>query len=205
MIGLARPFILSVWFEPGPPLPPTSSRSRLLLLAPFKGGRSTTSSAAVQVPTHQLPTALPPTPSAKNALGMGHPLFVRVLTKCKGEGQECPSHTVRASLRLRTLVESRVVRCSRYNVDMASERRTIRISETLGQRLRRRSRMKGRPESARVREALETYLGQSAEARPAYELAEEAGLIGLIGRGRKAPRKNLSTARRHFLGLGKSK
>jgi predicted DNA-binding protein len=89
--------------------------------------------------------------------------------------------------------------------DMASGRLTIRIPETLGQRLRRRSQMKGQPESALVREALETYLGQSVEPRPAYQLAEEAGLIGLIGRGRKAPPKDLSTARRHFEGFGKSK
>jgi predicted DNA-binding protein len=89
--------------------------------------------------------------------------------------------------------------------DMASGRLTIRIPETLGQRLRRRSRMKGQPESALVREALERYLGQSAEPRPAYELAEEAGLIGLIGGGRKSPPKDLSTARRHFNGFGKSK
>jgi len=89
--------------------------------------------------------------------------------------------------------------------DMASGRLTIRIPETLGERLRRRSRMKGQPESVLVREALETYLGQSAEPRPAYELAEEAGLIGLIGRGRKAPPKDLSTARRHFEGFGNSK
>jgi hypothetical protein len=65
--------------------------------------------------------------------------------------------------------------------------------------------MKGQPESALVREALETYLGQSAEPRPAYELAEEAGLIGLIGRGHKAPAKDRSTARRHFEGFGNSK
>lgn len=89
--------------------------------------------------------------------------------------------------------------------DMASGRLTIRISETLGQRLRRHSLMKGQPESALVREALETYLGQSSEPRPAYELAEEAGLIGLIGRSRKAPPKDLSTARRHSKGFGKSK
>jgi predicted DNA-binding protein len=88
--------------------------------------------------------------------------------------------------------------------DMASGRLTIRIPETLGQRLRRRSRMQGQPESALVREALETYLGQSAEPRQAYDLAEEAGLIGCIGRGRKAPAKDLSTARRHFEGFGKS-
>jgi predicted DNA-binding protein len=88
--------------------------------------------------------------------------------------------------------------------DMASDRITIRIPETLGQRLRYRSRMKGLPESELVREALETYLGQSAEARPAYELAEEAGLIGCIGRGPRAPAKDLSTHPRHFEGFGKS-
>src|SRR5580700_2227262 len=76
--------------------------------------------------------------------------------------------------------------------------RLIRIPETLAQRLRRRSRMKGQPESALVREALETYLSQSAEPRPAYELAEEAGLIGCIGRVRKAPAKDLSTAPHRF-------
>jgi predicted DNA-binding protein len=89
--------------------------------------------------------------------------------------------------------------------DMASGRLTIRIPETLGQRLRRRSRMNGQPESALIREALETYLGRSAELRPAFELAEEAGLIGCVGRGRKAPPKDLSTALRHFDGFGKSK
>ena len=89
--------------------------------------------------------------------------------------------------------------------DMASGRLTIRIPETLGQRLRRRSRMQGLPESALVREALETYLGQAAELRPVYELAEEAGLIGCIGRGRKSPAKDLSAASCHFEAFGRSK
>lgn len=89
--------------------------------------------------------------------------------------------------------------------DMAPGRLTIRIPETLGQRLRHRSRLQGQPESALVREALETYLGQTAEARPAYELAEEAGLIGCIGNGRKSPPKDLSTNPRHMEGFGKSK
>jgi predicted DNA-binding protein len=89
--------------------------------------------------------------------------------------------------------------------DMASNRITIRIPETLGQRLRHRSRMRGQPESALVREALETYLGQPSEARPAYELAEEAGLIGCIGRGPKSPAKDLSTNPRHLEGFGKSR
>ena len=88
---------------------------------------------------------------------------------------------------------------------MASDRITIRIPETLGQRLRYRSRMRGQPESELVREALETYLGQPAEGRPAYDLAEEAGLIGCIGKGRKSPPRDLSTNPRHFEGFGKSK
>ena len=92
--------------------------------------------------------------------------------------------------------------------DMASGRITIRLPETLEQRLRHRSRMKGQPESALIREAIETYLGESSEPRPAYELAEEAGLIGCIGRGSstaKAPARDLSTNPRHFVGFGKSK
>ncbi|HEY4960918.1 MAG TPA: ribbon-helix-helix protein, CopG family [Terriglobales bacterium] len=89
--------------------------------------------------------------------------------------------------------------------DMASDRITIRLPETLGQRLRHRSRIKGQPESELVREALETYLGQPTEARPAYELAEEAGLIGCIGRGPKSPPADLSSSPRHMEGFGKSK
>ncbi len=85
--------------------------------------------------------------------------------------------------------------------DMASNRITIRIPETLGQRLRSHSRMQGKPESELVREALESYLGQTAEARPAYELAREAGLIGCV---RRAPR-DLSTNPRYFADFGKSK
>jgi predicted DNA-binding protein len=89
--------------------------------------------------------------------------------------------------------------------DMTSERITIRIPEPLSQRLRQRSRMQGQPESALVREALETYLGQPAQSRAAYDLAEEAGLIGCIGRGPDSPAKDLSTNPRHFEGFGKSK
>lgn len=92
--------------------------------------------------------------------------------------------------------------------DMASDRITIRIPDTLGQRLRRRSRLEGQPESALVREALESYLGRSGESRPAYELAEEAGLVGCIAatagsNPRKLPPKDLSTNPRHLQGMGK--
>jgi predicted DNA-binding protein len=85
--------------------------------------------------------------------------------------------------------------------DMASNRITIRIPENLAQRLRSHSRMHGKPESELVRQALESYLAQPGEARPAYELAREAGLIGCV---RRAPR-DLSTHPRHFAGFGKGK
>jgi len=86
--------------------------------------------------------------------------------------------------------------------DMSSDRVTIRIPQTLGQRLRHRSRIQGQSESELVREALETYLGQSPKERPAFELAEEAGLIGCV---RRAPPKDLSTNRRYFEDFGKKK
>jgi predicted DNA-binding protein len=85
--------------------------------------------------------------------------------------------------------------------DMSSNRITIRIPETLGQRLRSRSRMKGQTESDLVREALESYLGQTTKDRSAYELAQEGGLVGSV----KGAPKDLSTNRRHFEGFGKRK
>ena len=88
--------------------------------------------------------------------------------------------------------------------DMASARITIRLPESLGQRLRHRSRVKGQPESELVREALETYLAQPTEARPAYELAEAAGLIGCIRRGPKSPPTDLSSNPRYLQGFGKN-
>jgi len=84
---------------------------------------------------------------------------------------------------------------------MSSQRITIRVPGTLGARLRDRSRSKGQTPSELVRIALENYLGTARGQRSAYELAEEAGLIGCA---RRAPR-DLSTNRRHFEGFGKSK
>ncbi len=84
---------------------------------------------------------------------------------------------------------------------MSSSRITVRVSDALTARLRSRSRAKGTTESELVREALENYLGSSEEERSAYELAEEAGIIGSA---RNAP-KDLSTNPRHFKGFGKSK
>lgn len=85
--------------------------------------------------------------------------------------------------------------------DMASNRITVRIPETLTARLRSRSLAKGSTESDLVREALESYLGSEPAGRTAYELAQEAGIVGSV---RNAPR-DLSTNRRHFKGFGQNK
>jgi len=89
--------------------------------------------------------------------------------------------------------------------DMSSERITIRIPGELGGRLRHRSQIKGQTESDLVREALETYLGRSNGERSAFELAEAAGLIGFVHRGRRAPATDLSTNPRYLKSFGKGK
>jgi hypothetical protein len=84
---------------------------------------------------------------------------------------------------------------------MASQRITVRVPKSLGILLRSRSRASGQTPSDLVRVALETYLTRGGISRSAYELAEEAGLIGCV---RRAP-KDLSTNPRHFEGFGKHK
>lgn len=84
---------------------------------------------------------------------------------------------------------------------MASQRITIRIPQSLSKRLKKQAGMKGRPESEVVREALESYLGQSSTPGSAYDLARDAGLIGCV---RGAPR-DLSTKRKHFDGFGEER
>ncbi|MBZ5682298.1 MAG: ribbon-helix-helix domain-containing protein [Acidobacteriia bacterium] len=84
---------------------------------------------------------------------------------------------------------------------MATDRITIRIPESLGTRLRRQSRARGQTPSELVRVALENYLDSRKGRRSAYELAEQAGIIGC------APGlpKDLSTNPRYFAGFGKGK
>jgi len=84
---------------------------------------------------------------------------------------------------------------------MASERITIRIPGELGERLRARSRLRGQTESAVLRQALEIYFGQPDGDQSAYEMAEEAGLIGCV---QEAP-KDLSSDSRHMKGFGKGR
>ena len=84
---------------------------------------------------------------------------------------------------------------------MSSTRISVRIPSQLTARLRSSSRAKGATESELVRAALEIYLGHYRGERTAYELAQAAGIIGVA---EDAPR-DLSTNRRYFDGLGKSK
>jgi len=84
---------------------------------------------------------------------------------------------------------------------MSSQRITIRISESLVKRLKQQAGVKRRSESALVREALESYLGEPPAPRSAYDLAKEAGVIGCVRGGPS----DLSTNRKHFEGFGKSR
>jgi predicted DNA-binding protein len=84
---------------------------------------------------------------------------------------------------------------------MSSQRITIRISESLVKRLKKHAGVRGRTESALVREALENFLGEAPTSSSAYDLARAAGLIGCVG-GRLS---DLSTNRKHFEGFGESR
>ena len=84
---------------------------------------------------------------------------------------------------------------------MVSSRITVRIPSALTSRLRSSSHARGATESELVRAALENYLDHFSADRTAHDLAQEAGLIGIV---QEAP-KDLSTNRRHFDGFGKGK
>jgi hypothetical protein len=82
---------------------------------------------------------------------------------------------------------------------MSSRRITVRVPGKLGNLLENRSRLAGTTPSDLVRIALETYLSKDNSQHSAYEIAEEAGLIGCVQR---AP-KDLSTNFHHFNEFGK--
>ena len=85
--------------------------------------------------------------------------------------------------------------------DMSTNRISVRLPRSLTERLRNRSRATGATESELVREALEGYLRRRSEGRSAYELAVQAGVIGVA---KDAP-KDLSANRHRFRGFGKAK
>jgi predicted DNA-binding protein len=84
---------------------------------------------------------------------------------------------------------------------MSSQRITIRISQSLVKRLKKQAGTRHHSESALVREALESYLGEASISSPAYDLAREAGLIGCV-RGGPSDR---STNRKYFEGFGEGR
>jgi predicted DNA-binding protein len=82
---------------------------------------------------------------------------------------------------------------------MSSNRITVRMPDALTKRLKKVCASKGKTESHVIREALERHLGQSCDERSAYDMADEAELIGCL---RRAP-KYLSTHPGYFAGFGK--
>jgi predicted DNA-binding protein len=92
-------------------------------------------------------------------------------------------------------------KCAIMSDIMSSQRITIRISESLVKRLKKQAGIKSRSESALVREALESYLGETSTSSSAYDQAREVGLIGCVRGGPS----DLSTNRKHFDGFGESR
>ena len=86
---------------------------------------------------------------------------------------------------------------------MSTQRISVRIPATLGQRLRQQSENEGDSESKIVRLALEKFLAPEKKAKSAYDLAREAGLVG-PGKRRSKIRlpRDLSTNPRYFEGFG---
>jgi predicted transcriptional regulator len=84
---------------------------------------------------------------------------------------------------------------------MATDRISVRISPQLRRGLQEHASQNGKRESDVVREALEAYFVDRGSSGTCFDLALKAGLIGAA---RNAPR-DLSTARRHFRGFGRSK
>lgn len=84
---------------------------------------------------------------------------------------------------------------------MATDRISIRINSELRRGLQEQGSLSGKSESDVVREALEAYLLDRGGSVTCYDLASKVGLIGAAG---NAPR-NLSTARKHFRGFGRSR
>ncbi len=85
--------------------------------------------------------------------------------------------------------------------DMAPQRITLRVPESLGAKIRQVSRAKGRTPSDLIRVAVESYLAQERVRGSALEAAKAAGIIGCAKHGPM----DLSTNPRHFEGFGKSR
>jgi len=83
---------------------------------------------------------------------------------------------------------------------MKDVRITVRFPAELRRRLKEAAHRSNRRESDLIRGAVEKELAADENVPTAYELAEKAGIIGIV---RSAPR-DLSTNRKYFDGFGKS-
>jgi predicted DNA-binding protein len=81
---------------------------------------------------------------------------------------------------------------------MKSRRITVRFPVELHRKLKDAARRTGKRESELVRGAVERQLAADESALTAYDLAKNAGLIGVV---RASP--DLSTNPRHFEGFGR--
>lgn len=88
-----------------------------------------------------------------------------------------------------------------WRSEMESHKISVRVPGKIAQRLKERSRASGKRESEVVRHALQEYLSKNSDAKTAYDVFLEAGLIGCAP---GLPR-DLATNKRHFKGFGKTK
>ena len=83
--------------------------------------------------------------------------------------------------------------------NMASDRLSVRLPQSLRQRINELSESTGKTESEIAREALEEYLDRSESSPTAYDVALKAGWIGCFDSGVG----DLSTNPKHMEGFGK--
>ncbi|MCE9547562.1 MAG: ribbon-helix-helix domain-containing protein [Planctomycetia bacterium] len=82
---------------------------------------------------------------------------------------------------------------------MAGDRITLRVDESLQQRLEIVARAAGKSESQIVRDALEVFLDKQPPQATCFDVAQEAGLIGCVA---DSP-ADLSTNPKHMEGFGR--
>lgn len=79
--------------------------------------------------------------------------------------------------------------------NVASDRLSLRLPETLRSRMEDLSKSAGRTESDLTREAIEEYLLRHADMPTCYDLAEQSGVIGCV-------KGDLRTNPKHMDGFG---
>ena len=82
---------------------------------------------------------------------------------------------------------------------MSVGRITIRVDDSLHERLEAAAEAAGKTESQLMREALEDYLDRQSAGPTAYDLFKQAGVIGSVSGGPK----DLSTNPKHLEGFGR--